>query len=248
MLQPASLEIWEARSKKRRSSNSKSSGFRQFQSVVYLITRLSKIVFVDWFWITFFLSVKNHFFPVESNVFIQFWIQTHEIFLRIPDLKRMRVLTTRQWIRHSMRKFWITCLEWVESFFKKASWWFAWERTGFLFFFSWGAVLHRAASGERQIKAVKRSSNDQQLKIGWLLIGRLSCRLVKNSFVDLFWIIVFFLIRIWYLFQLFRACTEFDGWFAIRVYIIMQCMSCSLRNAGIFVPVIWQLNNEYIFC
>ena len=94
-------KIWEARSKKQRSSDSKSSGFCQFQSVVYLITRLSKIVLVDWFWITFFLS--------------QFWIQTHEIFLRIPAIKRMHVLTTRQWIHHSMRKFWITCLEWLES-------------------------------------------------------------------------------------------------------------------------------------
>ena len=105
-LQPALLEIWEARSKKQRSSGLKSPSILQFQSVAYLIARLSKNSFIDIVWITFFFLLKIISVQVQVTFLLSSEFKHIEIpvFLRIPDMKRIRVWTTRQWIRHSMRK------------------------------------------------------------------------------------------------------------------------------------------------
>ena len=71
--------------------------------------------------------------------------------------------------------------------FQKISWWFAWRGSRFLF--SFHDVLYRHVSSE----AVSDRATPNRLAS---IIICLSCRSVKNSFLDLLWIIAFFLFRI----------------------------------------------------
>ena len=79
-------------------------------------------------------------------------------------------------------------MTWMSLFaFQKISWWFAWRCSRFLFLFH--DVLYRRVSAE----AVSDGATQNRLAS---IIICLSCRSVKNSFLDLLWIIVFFLFRI----------------------------------------------------
>ena len=79
-------------------------------------------------------------------------------------------------------------MSWMSSFaFQKISWCFAWRCSRFLF--SFHDVLYRRVSGE----AVSDQATRNRLAS---IIICLSCRSVKNSFLDLLWIIAFFLFRI----------------------------------------------------
>ena len=79
-------------------------------------------------------------------------------------------------------------MSWMSSFaFQKISWWFACRGSRFLF--SFHDMLYRRVSGE----AVSDRATRNRLAS---MIICLSCRSVKNSFLDLLWIIAFFLFRI----------------------------------------------------